>query len=529
MDHLRALKLFGWLLVGFTLTVMSSMARAYPATQTSPGGVQGMKVRANSWGSSGQVLDFWSTCVATPISQAGRDSQCAEIGPTARANYLANYGIDRHTPPHYWNTTYGSCYSSYGNIGATPNTWCTTAASYSCPGGGTLSGSTCTCAAGQTDTGSACSDAPVLCTWPQVRDPATNTCGCSAAGTTLRSISLGDGQVAADHGASGTRPNSGCFYGCGVTYNWPSVTVAQTGSDGQYYTLIDRTRVLMSGASCTPGADAPTQPTPTPTPDPIPDNSCPQGFVRGTVNGASGCYPGGTKTEGTGTQTGTKTNPDGTTSTTTVNVTENTICSGAGACTTTTVTSTTVVTRDAQGNVTGTTTDNATTTKPGDGTELGAFCAKNPKATICAGAGGNGEGEGSSFGGSCGAFTCDGDAVQCAIALEQHKRNCEFWTPVGDASRKTAAESLYSDAVNGTGLGDDFMPRGDPIQAGTLNTTDRISSGQCPAPVNVATPLGTFVLDFTNLCPWFEFFGYIVLTTCLLIAARITVGGIIGA
>ena len=51
-----------------------------------------------------------------------------------------------------------------------------------------------------------------------------------------------------------------------------------------------------------------------------------------------------------------------------------------------------------------------------DGKPSNAFCTDNPTATIC---------KVSSFGGSCGAITCDGDAIQCAMAREQSRRNCE--------------------------------------------------------------------------------------------------------
>lgn len=53
------------------------------------------------------------------------------------------------------------------------------------------------------------------------------------------------------------------------------------------------------------------------------------------------------------------------------------------------------------------------------------YCSKNKTAGACKDEKGEEEGKGK-FGGSCSAgFTCEGDALQCAIAKEQHKRNCE--------------------------------------------------------------------------------------------------------
>src|SRR5690606_10865770 len=105
---------------------------------------------------------------------------------------------------------------------------------------------------------------------------------------------------------------------------------------------------------------------------------------------------------------------------------------------------------------------NVTTTT----TTRGQYCAKNPESAVCKGGkdesgstrnqngrggdgdpagGGGGKGDGagkgfceenpnspqckeSSFGGSCQAnFACDGDAIQCAIAKEQHIRACKLF------------------------------------------------------------------------------------------------------
>ncbi len=57
--------------------------------------------------------------------------------------------------------------------------------------------------------------------------------------------------------------------------------------------------------------------------------------------------------------------------------------------------------------------------------DIASFCEENPNSTICKSM--DEEGEESVFGGSCAGFTCDGDAIQCAIAKEQHTKNCKLF------------------------------------------------------------------------------------------------------
>lgn len=158
---------------------------------------------------------------------------------------------------------------------------------------------------------------------------------------------------------------------------------------------------------------------------------CPVGKVVGVINGYSVCVEGGTtETKNpTKTETSVKTNPDGSTEETTTTDESVTMCVGGNCTTTHTITKTTV-TKDPQGNTTGTTTEIGTKTGPGSGSGSGD---------------GDGEGEEgaeSSFGGSCPSFTCEGDAVQCAIAQEQHKRNCEVLTDAGGLSRAEAVAAF---------------------------------------------------------------------------------------
>ena len=116
-------------------------------------------------------------------------------------------------------------------------------------------------------------------------------------------------------------------------------------------------------------------------------------------DGSAKCVPNENRVTGTGTGTETTVNnPDGSTTTTTTEVTHNP--NG------TTTTKTTVTTRNADGS--NTTTTSTSTDGTEDTTEDDPFCQENPDATIC---------QNRAFDGNCqGAFQCDGDPIDCALA-----------------------------------------------------------------------------------------------------------------
>ena len=134
-----------------------------------------------------------------------------------------------------------------------------------------------------------------------------------------------------------------------------------------------------------------------------------------------------------------------------------------------------------------------TTTKP-DGTSeekpQDQFCAENPDSPLCV------KGE---FGGTCGAgFTCKGDAIQCAIAREQHQRNCKLF------DEKTS-HPAYQAAVDGTDeqSADKLKGKAEQISVGT--NFDQSGFGWakgCPADPEIA--LGfvqqSFTIPFSRIC-----------------------------
>jgi hypothetical protein len=160
--------------------------------------------------------------------------------------------------------------------------------------------------------------------------------------------------------------------------------------------------------------------------------------------------------------------------------------------------------RDAGGNVVGETTE---------AQEEKSFCAENPNLQIC---------KDSAISGSCDAVQCNGDAVQCAIAREQSRRNCEFFSPTG------AAVDAGNDAVQGG-----TRPPGHPgatasqvsmTLASQLDQTDRLG-GSCPGDVALPFFGASVALPLSTICPALQMAGQAIVAFCLLAAAFIVFRG----
>ncbi|WP_144011697.1 hypothetical protein [Vandammella animalimorsus] len=115
-------------------------------------------------------------------------------------------------------------------------------------------------------------------------------------------------------------------------------------------------------------------------------------------------------------------------------------------------------------------------------TKSGNLCIGSPRPG--GGAGGTGssddgeeDGEEGSFGGGCDkGWQCEGDAVLCALATEQHKRNCEMLQPA-----KPGDEGV--DVIEGTDgyTKEGFEGGGTGIDLGTFDTEGYGWSRSCPA------------------------------------------------
>lgn len=227
---------------------------------------------------------------------------------------------------------------------------------------------------------------------------------------------------------------------------------------------------------------------------------CPIGKVPGQVNGVTVCVDPGTSTptKTASTKTNTTTNPDGTT--TTQQQTTTTDCGPTG-CTTTTTTTTT--NKDATGNTTGT----STTSNSGTCTAGSPGCS--PKG---------GDPDPSRFGGACAAgFSCDGDAIFCSMALEQHRRDCALFETATEES------ALYSAEKGRTG------PQ---YQSENVNASANITptnllgvAGTCQLNKTVTIWGHEVTLPFSQVCDALSYMGTLLLMVSFLLAYRIVSRG----
>lgn len=226
------------------------------------------------------------------------------------------------------------------------------------------------------------------------------------------------------------------------------------------------------------------------------DGTCKTGYTKGTIAGVASCVK---NTSDTKTETKTEKGADGSESRTTTKT--ETKCEG-DKCTTTTTTA-----KD-NGDGTSTTTGTATKEQSRD-----SYCAENPKSPQC------GESE-SSFGGTCSSsFTCRGDAVQCAMAREQHRRNCQL---IEDKSAPTAR--LGETAANG-----EARPEGHPgnspsdvnVSFGSIDQTNPYTAS-CLADFSISLGGRSVTIPLSQSCDVLRFMGYIAVAFSLIAAARIT-------
>jgi hypothetical protein len=104
----------------------------------------------------------------------------------------------------------------------------------------------------------------------------------------------------------------------------------------------------------------------------------------------------------------------------------------------------------------------------------------------------------STFAGSCAgaaaSISCTGDAVQCAIAREQFKRNCEAF----DTSNPNAQRAL--EAISDGTAGDDDHPARNPnTRVLEFDQTD-IAPGSCPGDRVIGVGKTQVTIPFSQLC-----------------------------
>lgn len=280
---------------------------------------------------------------------------------------------------------------------------------------------------------------------------------------------------------SGAYCVSGCVHEGGITI----------GASGTKYTM------KATGEACTDQEPLPA------VPQEVADQ-CGKGYcvAKGTINGRDVnkcvvCNVIETSNDSTSsTSTTTKDasgNVTGTSSSGTT-TTKSTKCEG-DSCTTTTTTTT----KDEEGKEE-TTTSSATQTKD-------SFCSENPRAAACL----TGQ-----WGGNCSAgFTCDGDAVQCAVARGTWEQNCRMAPQDGDQS-----EAIGRAAAAGTLANSDPRAAGGTVSVGSFDQSNPYSS-QCPADLSIAVgSYGTLVVPFSKACPYLAFIGWLAVVGSLVGATR---------
>lgn len=209
---------------------------------------------------------------------------------------------------------------------------------------------------------------------------------------------------------------------------------------------------------------------------------------------------GSTTTNNNGTQT--TSNTSGTSGSTSKTTCEN------GSCTTTT--SSTSSSGGGASSPGGTSTSGTETkTEPKE-----KFCADNPTSPLC-------KDSNSSFGGGCGAFQCEGDAVQCATARATQELLCA--TKVSDSDPALLAGQQ---AVNG-GDRPAWHPRSQADSstfslASMLDTAPLFgTTGNCIADKTVPMLGKTLTIPFSRMCTALELLGAAFLASCYLGAAYI--------
>jgi hypothetical protein len=236
-----------------------------------------------------------------------------------------------------------------------------------------------------------------------------------------------------------------------------------------------------------------------------PDTQCPPGKVPGTINGVTHCF------------TATDDKPAVSVETTTQTTTDAQGQTSQGATTTTTTdrgtagTTTQTTTRNPDGSSTQSTQNGG----PQDNRpDMQRFCEENPNASVC---------KNSSWGGACGAFACDGDAVQCAIAMEQHRRNCSLFD--APTSLSTLGNQVSSGADPQASQNPALEANRQTIGlSGSLSQESFLTPGGLTDQQITVTPWLTVSLPWSQLNYYLSLMGAIVVAFALVFAARIVIG-----
>src|SRR5262249_6326645 len=128
------------------------------------------------------------------------------------------------------------------------------------------------------------------------------------------------------------------------------------------------------------------------------------------------------------------------------------------------------------------------------------------------------------FGGTCTtSFTCSGDAVQCAVAKAVNESNC-LLKKMNEPSDESAK---YDTAKGKTGNQTGDLPGNESIAFGPdrFDSSDAIGGAQCITDLNITVMSQSISLPMSQVCPWLEHLGSVLVAVSFLLAARIFARG----
>lgn len=126
----------------------------------------------------------------------------------------------------------------------------------------------------------------------------------------------------------------------------------------------------------------------------------------------------------------------------------------------------------------------------------------------------------STFGGQCESVTCDGDAIQCAIARDQYRRSCQLM------DKESAESQLYAANKGKEGNRTADLPGNETISLeGRIDTSDALGGGSCFGDLNITVWNQAVTLPLSNLCQYLAMLGNILVAVSMLMAARIVTRG----
>ena len=368
----------------------------------------------------------------------------------------------------------------------------------SCPTGSTLANGQCTCTAPavQNSTNNGCA----------IPNPETLKCDDIAA---LNNVAMFGRKENVLSGNVPSGPVCGAFSGmaagrgCQSDFERTAFVVNADKTVTSYGWVVPRGGAAGGAAGCAMASTAPT----TSTTPPVSPTASPTACVgsAGQVNGVTVCIP---FSQGTATVQTKKTTTVATPATAAASAatssTENVTTCTNNSCNTVS-TSTTVT----PGQPTTTSTSSVGQTRDD-------YCKANSDPKQC------GNGESSAFSGACTAgFTCDGDAVQCAIAKEVHEQNCKM-------NKENPMSALFNSESVKTGNRTEDLPGNSTINIGpsSFSTANALGVGpSCITDLPVTVMGRSLLLPFSKVCPSLEYLGMLLLGISFILAARIVTRG----